>query len=237
MIGIGDLLRPLCLRCGVSLRLELSDHLPSLPCDRVALRHALLPLLIQAIDAALGAEIVVTALCQEQRVNISIRGLPLRFPEASQAAVAESQPFVNALSGTLAFVTTPRDSCAMTLSLPASDRSMLLVVDNHLDFTQLVTRYLAGDEWDVVSAVDVDRAFSIAQARHPRAVLLDVVIPGRDGWDLLSQLKASHSTRDIPVVICSILAEPEVALTLGAAAYLRKPIDRERLVHTLEGLR
>lgn len=61
-------------------------------------------------------------------------------------------------------------------------------------------------------------------------------MPGRDGWDFLQALKASPATRTIPVIVCSVLDEPEVALSLGAAAYLQKPIDQRRLLTTLRAV-
>jgi CheY-like chemotaxis protein len=62
-------------------------------------------------------------------------------------------------------------------------------------------------------------------------------MPGRDGWDLLLDLKRDRRTREIPVVFCSVLDEPGLALSLGAADYLHKPIDQPRLVASLERLR
>jgi Amt family ammonium transporter len=82
----------------------------------------------------------------------------------------------------------------------------------------------------------VDEAYALACHQHPGAILLDVVIPGRDGWELLLELKQLPSTRDIPVIICSVLDEPAVAIALGAAAYLQKPIDQDRLLAALNPL-
>lgn len=236
---ICDLLQPLCARRGSRLRLELPNDLPPLPGDRVSFRQALLPILIQAINGSRRDGITVAATRQESQVTISIGGLAPGFQEGSRPVIAESQPFIDALGGALAFMAppTPGGSSALTLVFPASERATLLVVDNQADFADLVARYLAGQDWDVIGASKVDQAYPIAESRRLGAVLLDVVIPGRDGWDLLAQLKTSPTTRNIPVVICSILDEPEVALSLGAVAYLRKPIDRDRLVKTLESVR
>jgi CheY-like chemotaxis protein len=68
-------------------------------------------------------------------------------------------------------------------------------------------------------------------------ILLDAVIPGRDGWELLLELKRSRETREIPVVLCSVLDEPGLALSLGAASYLHKPIDQAQLVGALSRFR
>jgi CheY-like chemotaxis protein len=95
---------------------------------------------------------------------------------------------------------------------------------------------MAGQGWSVVGAASVDEAYSLACRQHPVAILLDVVIPGRDGWELLLELKQLPSTREIPVIICSALDEPAVAIALGAAAYLQKPIDQAGLLAALTPL-
>ncbi len=58
-------------------------------------------------------------------------------------------------------------------------------------------------------------------------------MPQEDGWDLLISLKADPTTRDIPVIVCSALHEPSIALTLGAAAFLPKPVTERSLVQAL----
>jgi CheY-like chemotaxis protein len=107
------------------------------------------------------------------------------------------------------------------------------VVDNNVDFIRLVERFLASYPWEVIAASSVERAHAQARAHHPAAILLDVVIPDRDGWDLLLALKTTPETRDIPVIICSVLNEPEVATSLGATAYLHKPISQQQLTALL----
>jgi CheY-like chemotaxis protein len=62
-------------------------------------------------------------------------------------------------------------------------------------------------------------------------------MPGRDGWELLLELKRDRGTREIPVVLCSVLDEPRLALSLGAAGYLHKPIDQGQLVGALSRFR
>jgi Amt family ammonium transporter len=97
----------------------------------------------------------------------------------------------------------------------------------------LVERFLVGSAWTVVGAASVDDAYALARHRRPAAILSDVVIPGRDGWELLLELKQRASTRDIPVIICSVLDEPAVAIALGAAAYVQKPINQQQLLAVL----
>jgi hypothetical protein len=71
---------------------------------------------------------------------------------------------------------------------------------------------------------------------QPDVITLDVMMPNMDGWQVLRALAQNPATAKIPVVVCSVLREPEVALSLGARAYLKKPIDPLMLVETLARL-
>ena len=68
---------------------------------------------------------------------------------------------------------------------------------------------------------------------RPGAVLLDIRLPGIDGWAVLKALKADPETRDIPVIVVSIVDERARGVALGAAAYLVKPVSREELLTAL----
>jgi CheY-like chemotaxis protein len=70
----------------------------------------------------------------------------------------------------------------------------------------------------------------------PFAITLDVMMPGKDGWQVVQELKANSSTRDIPVIMCTIVCEQEYGISLGASDYLIKPILEDELVAALERL-
>ena len=232
--GVASLVRPLCERLSVELLEKLPERLPAIRGDRVALRQALLSILNPAIAAAGGGVSEVAAASREQELELTVRGPGYLPEEVVRAADGECRPFVEALDGRLECPASQPGRWTIRLRFPANDRPALLVVDNNEDFISLVERYLAGHDWEVVGAPDVDRAFAVAQQRRPRAILLDVVIPGRDGWDLLLELKRTPATRDIPVIVCSVLHKSGMATALGAAAYLQKPIGQHELVETLE---
>jgi DNA-binding response OmpR family regulator len=74
----------------------------------------------------------------------------------------------------------------------------------------------------------------LARTLRPRAVILDILLPRLDGWDLLTRLKEDPATADIPVVIVTMLDERGKGLALGAVEYLVKPVGREELLAALE---
>jgi CheY-like chemotaxis protein len=109
----------------------------------------------------------------------------------------------------------------------------LLVIDDNRGFVDLFQRYLAASAWHVIGATDGAAARQALAEARPAVIVLDVMMPKEDGWELLMALKAAPETRDIPVVICSVLTEPQLAVTLGAAAYLPKPVTQQALLQAL----
>jgi CheY-like chemotaxis protein len=83
-------------------------------------------------------------------------------------------------------------------------------------------------------ARDGEEGLSKARQLHPALITLDLLLPKVDGWDLLVRLKGDPETREIPVVIVSIIDQPGKGFALGAADYLLKPVGREDLLHALQ---
>ena len=85
----------------------------------------------------------------------------------------------------------------------------------------------------VVGARDGRRGVELVRALHPAIVVLDILLPGMDGWQVLESLKADPATAAIPVMVVSILDERGRGLALGAAEYLVKPVSREGVLDAL----
>jgi len=117
--------------------------------------------------------------------------------------------------------------------LPGREPLLFLVVDDERVAVRLVTRCLQGYGVRVVAAEDAGSAVETAAELGPDVIALDVLMPGHDGWEVLQQLKSSPETRDIPVIVCSVWREPELALALGASEFIRKPVTRPLLLQAL----
>jgi CheY-like chemotaxis protein/signal transduction histidine kinase len=109
----------------------------------------------------------------------------------------------------------------------------LLVVDDNASFHQLCRRYLSGYPWHVIGATTGPAARQIVAHQPPDIILLDIMMPNEDGWQLLAALKGSASTQAIPIIVCSVLNEPDLAGALGASAYLTKPVTQQALLDAL----
>jgi GAF domain-containing protein/DNA-binding response OmpR family regulator len=119
---------------------------------------------------------------------------------------------------------------------PAADGTVL-VIDDEATVRDLVTRFLAREGLRVITASDGEEGLRRARELKPDAITLDVMMPGLDGWAVLAALKADPDLADIPVVMLTIVDDRNLGYALGAAEYLTKPIDRERLLRVLKKYR
>jgi CheY-like chemotaxis protein len=123
------------------------------------------------------------------------------------------------------------------LTLPSPGQtSVVLVVDDNLDMLHFYRRSSMGKPYRIIHANTGAAALQFIEDTPPDIIVLDVMLPDIDGWKLLVHLHENPATRRIPVVVCSVVREEELAMTLGAAAYLPKPIDPQRFVEILEQL-
>ena len=109
----------------------------------------------------------------------------------------------------------------------------LLVIDDDPAVRELLQRALSKEGWQVASASGGEEGLQLAKALHPVAIALDVLMPGMDGWSVLTALKADPALADIPVIMFTFVDDKNLGYALGAVDYLIKPVDRDRLITLL----
>ena len=122
---------------------------------------------------------------------------------------------------------------------PAADvhRDVVLVIDDDPNQRELMTRFLGREGFGALTASDGYAGLQLARALRPRAILLDVTMPGLDGWSVLSALKADPVLAAIPVVMVTFVEERGLATSLGAADYVMKPVKWERFRQVMDRFR
>jgi len=127
---------------------------------------------------------------------------------------------------------------ALTITLPAAGRYKLLVVDDNPDVGGLFRRYLRGEGYRVLQATSGAAAVRLASEFRPDLVVLDVLLPDRDGWEILSDLRATPGMAETPLVICSVLPEEAIhdVRVLHRFSFVEVDPDlAERTVEYLDG--
>jgi signal transduction histidine kinase/DNA-binding response OmpR family regulator len=113
---------------------------------------------------------------------------------------------------------------------------VVLCVEDDEGVITLFRRYLSRQGYQVIGLTDSTHVLEEAKRLRPYAITLDVMMPDKDGWQVIQELKADPETNHIPVIICSIVAEKGRGMSLGAADYLVKPILEQDLLAALEQL-
>ncbi len=115
---------------------------------------------------------------------------------------------------------------------------ILIVEDNELNLDMLVRR-LVRKGYEVVSAVDGEQGLSMATTEHPDLILMDMSLPGMDGWEATRQIKADPAIQSIPVIALTahaMVGDREKALRAGCDDYDTKPVEFQRLLEKMENL-
>ena len=237
---ISALLQPLSEQTGIRIELAAPENWPPVVADRTMLRQALLNLLSHALRVVRGNVVVAVA-----RVN---DGWQVDLRESATAAAKSSVKFDD-IEQTEIGLTVARSLIAAAggrleieqgtgkwharIFLPLARQATVLAIDDNADIVALFQRYLAGHAVSVVGAKSAEEALRLAVELQPQVITLDIMIPSQDGWEILQKLKTAPETKHIPVIICSVLHEPQLAQAMGASGYVTKPVSQERLLETL----
>ena len=119
------------------------------------------------------------------------------------------------------------------INLDAQD-NLVVLVDDDVAMHDLIKRTISKLNLTLLGATNSEKGMELIREVKPKLILLDVLMPGRDGWSLLKECKTDKDLKDIPVIMISQLNQSNLASSLGANDYLTKPIDRSHFINTLK---
>ena len=123
---------------------------------------------------------------------------------------------------------------SIALRLPLAAQHGVLIIDDNQGLIRLFQRYLRHQRYTVYSVETAEAASEALERYQPEAIILDIMMPDRDGWEVLQTLRRSEAGRAARIIICSIINDPQLAQVLGADAFLHKPVDQLSLLHALD---
>ena len=111
-----------------------------------------------------------------------------------------------------------------------AEGASVLIVDDNERVLQLFERYLIPEGYRVTTSTDGQEALDAVERERPAVIVLDVMMRTMDGWELLQRLRGNATLDDVPIIVCSVLNEPELAAALGARLYLKKPVSQQQML-------
>jgi CheY-like chemotaxis protein len=231
------LVAPLAEKRAVLLVLEPCSELGPVAVLPAALRQCLVSLTTYVISQAAGGVIRFVLEREPEDVRLSIHvDNPIDHPRTSaaeDAGLRAARSLLGDLENRL-MVMQGEGTLIVTLRLPLLDVHNVLMIDDNVEVAQLFQRYTYGTHFRIQHAAASEDIYAVVHEQNICLILLDVMMPGNDGWEILGALKSHPATSDIPVVVCTVLPERDLALALGAADFLAKPVLRPDLLAVLQ---
>lgn len=117
----------------------------------------------------------------------------------------------------------------------AVTKKTILAIDDNPEAIDIIRKYL-GEDYKVVGLLSAEEAVKKAKEIKPMAITLDIMMPRKDGWQVLRELKGDPDTQDIPVIVLSIVDDQRLGFSLGATEYIVKPVEKHILLRKLKTL-
>ncbi|GAB4370634.1 MAG: hypothetical protein Kow009_07070 [Spirochaetales bacterium] len=145
--------------------------------------------------------------------------LPLVHPQKSQTGKAEGEILIKA-----------------SRNQPDELKETILLIEDEETIALLYEKYLKGTGFKLLVARNLSEARELLSRHHPCAIILDLLLKQEDGWPFLAELKSDPKTKDIPVLVATVLKDSDRGIALGAEDFVTKPIDRNWLVQRLHAI-
>jgi signal transduction histidine kinase/CheY-like chemotaxis protein len=168
--------------------------------------------------------------------------------------LAISKQFAQMMGGDITVTSTPGAGSNFTMRVPArvkparspytvvekaqqaapAPKGRVLIIDDDESVHGVLTNMLTREGYSTRVARDGKEGLRIAREYHPDIIILDILMPGMDGWSVLSQLKTTPGLAEVPIILLTMLENKDMGFALGAADYLTKPIDAQKLIPVIE---
>lgn len=229
---------------GAVIEVIAPEDVPPVAVQAAPTRQALANLLICAAQSADKGVLRLSAEVDADFIAIQIaavgdNGKPPAHLTLAQDQLVIAEKLVQLSGGRIAQVSgsASHGQPQIQIHLPAANSITVLAIDDNPDTLRLLTRYVSGTRYRLVTVEDPLLALEMAQTTQPDIITIDVMLPGMDGWDLLGRLRGEPNLHHVPVIVCTILPQDQLAYSLGADSFLRKPVSRDEFLLVLDRVR
>lgn len=217
------------------------DSLPDLAVHPVAFRQILLNLIQVAIHKAISGKVKIEVEYLPPNVKIQVTAIPSNADSPKNYGPQDANlegiaVHLSELCGGSLTIDLPGEAYICRLTLPVVQDIPVLVVDDNVEIIELLQRYATSTRYNLIGTNDPELAIDMAMNTSAQIIVIDVMMPKIDGWELLGRLRSHPKTSTIPVIVHSILAQEDLAYSLGAKGLLLKPITQEAFLTALDAV-
>ncbi len=241
IVGIQSLLAARLSEDRVEIKIQ-EDSMPAIiESDRVILRQ----ILIEIVNTLLNfktRQLTFEIRKIEEQIVLSIRStIPIEEGLIIEAQENDKENniwfWVDKLGLKLEQINDPRiKQIEIRILFNKNEQKKILIIDDQEPAIRLFTRYLSRSNVKIIGSSKPGLVLHEVKEIQPDLIILDIMMPKMDGWEVLQSLKLDEQTKRIPVIICSAWGEPELAKSLGAVEFLRKPVTQRDLLATIHAI-
>lgn len=233
VLAVVQTVRPLAERLAVPLCVDVEAARGRAFLDEGILRQLLIQALSLAVQSAAGGKVNLGATGEAGSFTLTIS-----FPAGPTPLDQDMVIAVERLAQTLHVehsLSQALDTTRIAFRIPLRQPRSILAIEDSSGAIELYRRYLEPTgEWRIVAVPEPRLAYDMARSIQPALIILDLLMPGTDGWSILNLLHAHEETGSIPVIVCSVFQDPLLAEALGAKAHLRKPVSQLQLLQAVK---
>jgi CheY-like chemotaxis protein len=238
VFSVIDLIQHLAEKQGVKIVSQDFTGLLDLIIPKFTLRHSLLSLLEWVIPMTADGKLHLAADVQPDQLRLSIQAL-VQSDFTSERNLAEfpslvaTRQLLEKSAGEMSVLVEAK-ILTISLFLHPLEQIQVLVIDDNRDTLQLFQRYAEGSRYFITGLPDSNSFKLYVERIAPKIILLDVMMPEIDGWEVLAQLRQDFPENDAAIIVCSILPVESLARSLGANAFLQKPVLPRDFLNALD---
>jgi CheY-like chemotaxis protein len=226
-----EMLEPLARERNVTFHHAVNPSLPRVQGHPTLLRQTFLYLLTDLLNAPGGPDVDISITIEAHEIHVAMRRRTSVAQDLQafrqRDGVRFGEGILQACHGQLQLAQSS-EHLLLCASLPVQESKTILVIDDNADAILLYQRYLEG--YHLLSARSEEEVMTALATHSPDLILLDLLMPDKDGWDILRLIKSSPRSAAIPVLVCSVVSQPQLAIAMGAACVLQKPFSQEALL-------